>query len=147
MIRGNYLQVHKWRHNFLTNLAKITSLPVWIRFPWLPMEYYPEEWLRKAGGTIGKTIKMNMTTLATSRGKFAWVCVEIDLDKLLVARYWKRKRDSQLQYEGLHDLCLTCGKYGHNEIKCPLATTNQAAELRMKVAGWLTRRSLTKVGH
>lgn len=29
-----------------------------------------------------------------------------------------RVREWQLQYEGLHDLCFTCGRYGHRESNC-----------------------------
>lgn len=31
--------------------------------------------------------------------------------------------EGQLQYEGLQDLCFTCGKYGHKEVKCPSTIT------------------------
>lgn len=48
------------------------------------------------------------------------MCVEIDLDKPLVASYRIRGRKGQFQYEGLQDLCFSCGKYGHREVKCPL---------------------------
>src|SRR4051812_37687190 len=77
MIGDNYLHVQRWRHNFVAYSAKITSLPVWVRFPWLPVEYYTEKWLWNAGNNIGKTIKIGDTTLATSRGRCAWICVEI----------------------------------------------------------------------
>lgn len=97
-------------------------LHVWVRFPWLLVEYYTEEWLRKARDTLGRTIKVDDTTLETSRGKFACMCMEIDLDKSLVARYMMRGVEGQLQYAGLHDLCFTCGRYGHKEMKCPLST-------------------------
>lgn len=99
IIGDNYLHVQRWRHNFLVDSAKITSLPVWVRFPWLPVEYYTEEWLWKAGNTIGKTIKIDDTTLAASRGKFALACVEIDLEKPLVAviRYEEGKGYSNMK--------------------------------------------------
>lgn len=75
---------------------KITSLPVWVRFPWLAVEYYTEEWLRKAEDTLGRTIKVDKSTLATSRGKFVRVCMEIDLDKHLMATYRMRGVVGQL---------------------------------------------------
>lgn len=127
MIGDNYLHVQRWRHNFVADSAKITSLPAWVRFPWLSVEYYTEEWLWKAGNSIGKTIKIDDTTLATARGRFARVCVEIDLDKPLVASYRIRGREGQFQYEGLQDLCFSCGKHGHREVKCPLTQPKNPA--------------------
>lgn len=49
--------------------------------------------------------------------------MEIYLEKPLVASYRLRGREGQLQYEGLHDLCFTGGKYGHKKIKCPCTVT------------------------
>lgn len=90
MISDHYLHMQRWKHNFLADSAKITSLPLCVRFPWLPVEYYTEKWLRKAGDTLGRTIKVDETTLATSHKEFAWICVEIDLDRPLMATYRMR---------------------------------------------------------
>lgn len=73
--------------------------------------------------------KVDETTLATSRRKFAHVCVEINLDKPLVTSYRMRGRDGRLQYEGLQDLCFTCCKYGHKEIKFPRTTSKISGAL------------------
>lgn len=68
---------------------------------------------------------MDATILIASRGKFARVCVEVDLGKLLKTGSWMRGRDWRLQYEGLLDLCFLCGRYGHREIVCPKKTTKK----------------------
>lgn len=44
------------------------------------------------------------------------------------ASFRMRRREWQIQYEGLQDICFTCGKYGHKEIKCPLITTKVSVE-------------------
>lgn len=61
--------------NFRTEKAEIHSIPVWVRFPVLPVEYYIERWLRNAGSHIGKTIKVDIATLLVSQGSlhaFVW---------------------------------------------------------------------------
>lgn len=88
------------------------------------MEYCTENWLRKAGDEIGKTIKVDITTLATTRGRFAKVCIEIDLGKPLRSRCTMRGREWRLQYEGLHDMCYMCEKYRHQQVACPKKTTS-----------------------
>lgn len=113
VISDHYLHVQRWVPNFMPNTAKIKSLLVWIRFPILPVEYYTVRWLERAGNRIGRIIKVNKATLMASRGKFARVCVEVDLTKPLRSGYRKRGEMHDLQYEGLHDLCFHCGKYGH----------------------------------
>lgn len=75
----------------------------------LQVEYYIERWLRKAGNEIGHTIKVDIITLLASREKFARVCVEVDLQKPLIAGYRMRGEFWRLQYEGLIDLCFAAG--------------------------------------
>lgn len=65
------------------------------------MEFYTEKWFWIAGNQLGKTIRVDDTTLATTRGKFAGVCIEHDLTKPLHSRYQMRGREWQMQYEGL----------------------------------------------
>lgn len=84
-----------------------------MRFLTLPVKYYNEAWLRKAENHIGMTIKVDSTTLVASRGEFAKVCVEVDLNKPLLATYRMREIDYHLAYEGMHDIYFKCGKYGH----------------------------------
>lgn len=89
----------------MADKAEITSLPVWVRFPMLPVEYYSERWLWRAGDCVGRTIKVDVTMLIASRGKFARVSVEVDLTKPLKAGYRMRGEYWNLQYKGLHDVC------------------------------------------
>lgn len=91
----------------------------------LPVECYTSRWLRIAGDHIGRTVKVDFATLLASRGKFARVCIEIDLDKPLMAGYKMSGEYYKLQYEGLHDLCFGCGRYGHRYPICPERTNQQ----------------------
>lgn len=93
MIGDNYLHVQRWRHNFVADSAKISSLPMWLRFPWLPVEYYTVQWLYKAGDMIGRTIKIDDITLAMARGRFARVSMGIELEKPVKASFQMRGRE------------------------------------------------------
>lgn len=119
MIGDNYLHVQKWRPLFRADKEEIYTMSVWVRFPVLPVECYSARWLKQAGNHIGRTVKVDFATLLASRGQFARVCVEVDLDKPLMAGYVMRWDYYRLQYEGLHDLCFGCGRYGHRDPNCP----------------------------
>lgn len=110
---------------FRAEKAEIYTMPVWVRFPVLPLEYYTERWLRIARNHIGKTIKIDIATLLASHGRFARVCVEVDLKKPLMAGYVMRREYYILQYEGLHDLCFGSGRYGHRDATCPEKQTEK----------------------
>ena len=53
------------------------------------MELYHETFLRRAGAMIGIVLKIDKLTLIHSRGKFARICVEVDLKKKLVSKISK----------------------------------------------------------
>jgi hypothetical protein len=53
------------------------------------------------------------------RGKYARLCVEVDLTKSLLAMFMIKGRKYNVEYEGLHLLCKNCGKFGHYSEGCP----------------------------
>lgn len=115
MLADHYLLVQRWRPNFdpwKTESKK--KIAAWIRIPGLPIEFYNHDSLWRVGGMIGRTLKVDMTTTIASRGKFARLCVEMDLRKLLLPNFRALGRKYRIEYEGLHLLCFNCGKYGHH---------------------------------
>lgn len=81
VILGHYLTLTKWRQNFRPSLEKVSSTLVWIRFPEVPIEFFEESVLLQMGNLVGRAVKVDDTTMEVSRGRFARVCVEIDLSK------------------------------------------------------------------
>ena len=65
------------------------------------------------GNLVGKTLKVDSRTYLTERGKFARICVELDLDKKLWTAIRIFGKELIVEYEGLHKICFCCGKYGH----------------------------------
>lgn len=62
---------------------------------------------------------MNKNTLFQARGKYARLCVEVDLSKPILAMFEIKERYYKVEYEGLHLLCLTWGRFGHYIEGCP----------------------------
>ncbi|CAN1161705.1 hypothetical protein LINPERHAP2_LOCUS24091 [Linum perenne] len=84
--------------------------------------------LTTIGNRIGKTIRIDHTTLQGNRGNFARIYVEVDLAKPLVSKYRLRHRVRRVEYEGLHVICFSCGCYGHQQEHCP-STKGQEEEV------------------
>lgn len=57
--------------------------------------------------------KIDQTTLNFRRGKFARVCVQIDINKPIVGKVWMRSSWYKAEYEGPSDICSTRGCYRH----------------------------------
>ncbi|KAG8496977.1 hypothetical protein CXB51_008208 [Gossypium anomalum] len=75
--------IQKWNPNFNPATRMITSTTVWIQLSGLPLEYFNEV-LVKVGKLVGRPIKLDSNTTYTTRGKFARICIEIDLSKPLI---------------------------------------------------------------
>lgn len=91
---------------------------VWVRFPGLNLLYYDESVLLGLASVMGRPIRVDQNTLQVERGRFARVCVEIDLSKLLVGKFWLKDHWYRIEYEGLHLICSKCGCYGHLSRNC-----------------------------
>ncbi|RYQ99609.1 hypothetical protein Ahy_B07g087554 [Arachis hypogaea] len=118
MIAGHYLIVQRWRPFFLAGSTEVRKIAAWIRIPNLPIELYNQRFLWRVGSAIGHMLKIDRTTSIHSRGKFARICVEIDLAKQLVPRISVLGCELHLEYEGLYQICFSCGKYGHRAEQC-----------------------------
>ena len=94
-------------------------MAVWIRLPGLAIEYYDRQILGKIGNLVGKTLKVDVNTAVQSRGKFARLCVEIDLSKPLTSKYMVNEKVHCIEYEGIHLICFNCGRFGHEHAECP----------------------------
>lgn len=118
IILGHYLTVTKWRPNFRPSLQQIHTTFIWVRFRELPLEIFDEETLADMSDLIGRTVKVDPISIDAYRGRYARVCVEIDLDKPLLPSITVFDAPQLVEYEGLHLICFSCGKYGHRSEAC-----------------------------
>jgi len=126
MIFDHCLAVSHWSPEFASPNAKVERTVVWVRFPGLNLVCYDKSFLLAMASAIGCPIKVDTNTLKVERGKFARVCVEVDLTTLVVGKIWVNVHWYKVQYEGLHLICTNCGCYGHlgrncskNQTPCP----------------------------
>lgn len=57
MIGDNYLSIRKWVPRFNVKDDKISSLAVWIRIPWLHIEYFNQKLLYRIGSKVGNYLE------------------------------------------------------------------------------------------
>lgn len=119
MVADHLISVAKWHPNFDPYDVKVSKITAWVRFPGIPIEYYNVSALTKLGNLVGKALYVDKTTMNVSRGKYARACVEVDLSKPLLSKFPLKHRIYKIEYEGLHNICFSCGIYGHNQDSCP----------------------------
>lgn len=113
MIFDHYFTVHHWTPEFNAARATINKTMVWIRIPSLNLVFYDESLLLALASTVGTPVKVDLHTLQVARGRFARICVEIDLNQPVVGKVGINDQWYNVEYEGLHIICAQCGCYGH----------------------------------
>ena len=81
---------------------------------------------------LGKFIKTDTHTASSIRGKYARICLDIDLQKPLVPFFKLGSKRYVVDYEYIHDLCFYCGCVGHIEACCPTKVTQNLQHSRLK---------------
>jgi hypothetical protein len=91
------------------------------------MQYYDESYLLTLTAGFDRPIWVDMQTLDMNRARFGRICIEIDLNKSVVAKIWVMGDWYNVEYEGLHLLCSSRGHYGHLSRSCPSSSTSETA--------------------
>ncbi|KAI9091048.1 hypothetical protein K1719_028318 [Acacia pycnantha] len=107
-----------YQPEFNPRSEKIESLIAWVRLPELPAPFFDKKFLLNLGNVIGKAIRLDVHTAQRARGKFARMCVELDLTKPLIPSFCVEGRKLDVVYESLNSLCMNCGWYGHSAAVC-----------------------------
>ncbi|XP_031102039.1 uncharacterized protein LOC116005945 [Ipomoea triloba] len=114
-IFDNYLVAQRWVPDFKPRTAKLSKMAVWVRLPELSVEYFRDDTIKLILENVGKPLRLDRTTAAREKGRFARAAVEVDLNKPLVTEIWVRDEVQAVEYEGLHVVCFGCGVVGHRE--------------------------------
>ncbi|KAL8140017.1 hypothetical protein V2J09_006038 [Rumex salicifolius] len=122
-IFGHYLVVKQWSPDFNPSSDKITTMSAWIRVNNLPVYLYEENTLMMAL-IRREPIKVDTKTLHADRGRFARVCMHLDLSKPLKGSIYINGDRNLIEYENLNAICFHCGRYGHLKQQCPLEPEN-----------------------
>ena len=136
-IGEHFLSIRPWEANFRPEEDNIASVAVWVRLPRLPIEYYDVEALKEIGQAIGTVLRIDTHTATEARGRYARLCVQIDINKPLIYTVLIGKFQQSVVYEGIGKLCFSCGRVGHRRENCcytikpqPLSNPDQAENSR-----------------
>ena len=118
-IGEHFLSIRPWEPFFKPEIANVSSIAVWVRLHALPIELYEAKVLKQIREAIGKVLRVDTHTAMEARGKYARLCIQVDVDKPLINTILIGKFEQAVVYEGINKLCFSCGRVGHKKEMCP----------------------------
>ncbi|XP_059070653.1 uncharacterized protein LOC131860283 [Cryptomeria japonica] len=117
------LFIKPWHVGFNSVEELPSRVPVWVRLPRLPLEFWRDDILHSISLLLGKPIGSARQTQDKKVIYYAQICVEVDLNNplpdsmeiCLESSSWIQ----QLDYETLPFRCRICHEYGHLQRRCP----------------------------
>ncbi|KAK9269037.1 hypothetical protein L1049_000805 [Liquidambar formosana] len=118
-IGQNYLTIRQFESGFNPEEATFTHTAVWVRLPFLPIEFYDLAILKRIGSLLSTLVRIDARTANSERGRYARLCIQVDLDLPLKPKIKIGKHVQRVMYEGLGSFCFHCGIVGHKLDCCP----------------------------
>jgi hypothetical protein len=117
---------------------EMSCVPVWVKFPNLPLKCWSPRCLSKIASKLGKPIQSDQLTFNMSRISYAIVLVELDLladlkSSIVINLPNGATLNQPVIYETLPRFCKLCKVLGHNTGTCsPLIVSAAAKPLSSK---------------
>ncbi|WOL00198.1 hypothetical protein Cni_G08911 [Canna indica] len=112
---------------------KIDVIPVWVQLPGLPLEFLNSRiFLPQVAAAIGKPLRFDNVTQKGELGKFARICVMMNLKEPVQQGFWIDTDSGSffqsIAYENMLFICFKCGRLGHDEKGCNKSDGSDAKE-------------------
>ncbi|KAF3950081.1 hypothetical protein CMV_024118 [Castanea mollissima] len=117
-IGENFLSIRPWEPNFKPAMAVVLFVAVWVRLNERPIKYYDSEALLIIDQTIGNVLRIDTHTETGTRGRYARLCIQVDIEKPLANAVLVDNIEQPITYEGLHRFYFSCGRIGHRREEC-----------------------------
>jgi hypothetical protein len=121
---GTPIVLKRWTPNFDAKREKVDVVPVWVRLPGLPMQYWNPVRFSAIGNRLRDFLEADYSFEETGLMTVARILVRLDLRPGLLKEI-KIKATSgiflqPLDYEGIPFRCHRCHVYGHGVAECTL---------------------------
>jgi len=97
-------------------------IAIWARLSELPIEFYDNSILQQIGNQLGDLLKIDARTIDNVQGRFARLCIQVDLDSPLVSKVRIGSLAQPVQYEGYHPSTLSVDALDTKLLPAPLSS-------------------------
>lgn len=118
-INNKPIILKQWTPNFDFNDEFLTEIPLWVKFPKLPMNCWRTNTLSKMASTIGNPLFADQCTTKQTSVSYARILVEVNVTKKLPTEITMkdpsgRKFQQQIEFEWRPEFCAECSQIGHD---------------------------------
>lgn len=118
LIASNPMILQQWRPQMRLEKEQLSTLPIWVQFRSIPLEFWNEEGLSYIASAIGKPLYADAMTEKCQCLSFAKICVEVDVSSELlhiveVVNARGESCDISVKYPWKPSKCSMCKVFGH----------------------------------
>nr|XP_033511710.1 uncharacterized protein LOC117276494 [Nicotiana tomentosiformis] len=89
-----------WKIDFYFNPECLSIIPLWVKFPGLPLAYWSTEALSKLANIVGKPLYTDRVTTEIEKASYARVLVETNVSHPLPEKCWiKEKHENEEEFK------------------------------------------------
>ncbi|KAK4716390.1 hypothetical protein R3W88_014728 [Solanum pinnatisectum] len=114
--------LRNWQLDFEFNADMFSQIPIWVKFPRLPVGYWSVKALSKVASAIGVPLYTDGFTAKAEKISYARVLIEVDITKTLpdaiVVETPSGPWNQSIEYEWRPKFCNHCLKLGHMDAEC-----------------------------
>lgn len=114
--------LRNWQLDFEFNADMFHQIPIWVKFPRLPLGYWSVKALSKVASAIGVPLYTDGFTAKAEKISYARVLIEVDITKTLpdavVVETPSGPWNQPIEYDWRPKFCNHCFKLGHMDTEC-----------------------------
>jgi len=116
--------IKPWTPLFDASRERVDIIPIWVRLPAFPLQYWEEKYFKAVGNMIGEYLEADKSYIETKKKKIARILVNINvrdgLGEELDMTLGTVCHTQKLDYENVPFRCRRCHEYGHLVAECKL---------------------------
>ena len=126
---GRSIILRSWKPGMEMLNVQITSLPIWVKFFNIPLEYWTATSLGYIASAVGIPLHLDTLTENHSRLSFARICIEVDVNyafpKSALLNLGNGKYSTiRIEYPWVPQKCSHCKIFGHSQLRCQFVKVN-----------------------
>ncbi|KAK1281888.1 hypothetical protein QJS10_CPB22g00697 [Acorus calamus] len=115
--------IQKWNRSIRLERERLNSIPLWVKFPNLPLHFWSPTCLGKIASLIGIPMYLDTPTALRTRSAYARVCIEVEAgvelpDEVFVEIRNGDREAIKVTYDWKPHACSHCHTFGHEESLC-----------------------------